>query len=654
MKAKDILGPTGPLARSLAGYEARGAQLAMAEAVERALREDRKVVCEAGTGTGKTLAYLVPAILSGRRVVISTATKALQEQIFTKDLPLLAKHAGLTAEVALVKGLGNYLCRRRYDELRRSEEASRPSVAAALAIVDRWVHDTETGDLAELVSVPESDPIRAEIASGSETRIGSGCSYFDRCFVTRMRRDAEAARIVVVNHHLFFADLALRGAHEGGAIPPYDAVIFDEAHQIEDVATDFFGVRVSSSRIDALVRDARRAFAAAGLGGGLLGSRGEGARVADGVERAAEAFFAGVRRSVPGDGKQPFDPGGWADAETAAYHALDAALEAALLLAESASGEALDVIARRASQIRDDLARVVDARGRRVTYAESSPRAVALGATPVDVGDTLRARLFESVASVVMTSATLATSSGFDFFRARVGLDDAAGPVDELALPSPFDFGASALLYVPRDLPEVSDPGFVDEAAARVARLVAASGGGAFVLCTSVRNMRALHARLRARGVPRLLLQGEAPKTALLSRFRAHGDAVLCATMSFWEGVDVPGRALRLVVIDKLPFPVPSDPHVAARSLVLEEQGENPFLRYHVPTAAISLKQGFGRLIRTATDRGVVALLDRRARTRGYGISLLDALPPARRTESVEETEQFLRDLAGPALPLPL
>ena len=636
-RARDLLGQDGPFARSLPGYEAREAQLTMADAVERALSEDRKLVVEAGTGTGKTLAYLIPAILSGRKIVVSTATKALQEQIVFKDLPLIAQHTGLVPEVALVKGLSNYLCLRRYNEFRTSPEAMRPMHAASLNLLDRWSGETESGDLAELVGMREGDPVREEIASSSDTRIGNGCSYYDRCYVTRMKREAEAARILVVNHHLFFADLALRGAHEGGALPGYDAVIFDEAHQIEDVATDFFGTRVSTSRIETFCRDAERSLIAAG-------AADEARRAVGDARGAAERFFSGLGGRSGEIGRQSLDPGAWTDAETADWHALDAALEAIEKIAETRGGESLDVVRRRARAARDDLARVVDGPGRRVTWVEATSRAISIGASPIDVAEVLKTRLFETLPAAVLTSATMQTGTGFSFLRARVGLDDDVGPVDELSLPSPFDYAENALLYVPRDLPEVSDAGFIPAAGERVADLVRASGGGAFVLCTSNRVMRGLHAELGRRGVRPLMLQGEAPKSSLLGRFRSTNGAVLVATMSFWEGVDVPGDALRLVIIDKTPFPVPTDPLVAARSAALDEAGENAFTGYHVPTAAIALKQGFGRLIRTASDRGVVAILDRRLLTRGYGKTLLAALPPACRTEKLEDVETFFRE----------
>ncbi len=652
-RARDLLGPGGPLARSLPGYEAREAQLSMADAVERALDQDGKLVCEAGTGTGKTLAYLIPAILSGRRVLVSTATKALQEQIFRKDLGLLARHAGLEVEAALLKGLGNYLCRRRYQEYRQTPDALSPARASSLALVERWVHETRSGDLSELGQLTEADPIRAEIASSSETRIGQGCPYYEECFVTSARRRAEDAQLLVVNHHLFFADLALKAQNaDGGALPAYDVVILDEAHQIEEIAADFFGLRVSGARVEALLRDASRALAKAGGGGKIIppgwlsGSRsrvtgpGEGLLVIEQARRASETFFAMLASaSVQGDGTRgPLQTGAWTKEDLAVYHRLDTALEAVTLQpAAGTAREVIEAMARRVKQLRDDLAQIVDGSRGQVAWVEPAGR--SLGASPVQVASLLRGRLFEAQGAVILTSATLATEEGFSFFRERVGLSDDAGPVEELRLQSPFDHAKNALLYVPSDLPD--PPGYQDAAAARIVELVRLSGGGAFVLCTSVRSMRAFHARLRRERTGLLLLQGEAPKSLLLEQFRAAGNAILVATLSFWEGVDVPGQALRLVILDKLPFPVPSDPLVAARTASIEARGGNAFSEYFIPAAAITLKQGFGRLLRTATDRGVVALLDRRVLHRTYGRALLASLPPARVTGWIEDVAEF-------------
>jgi ATP-dependent DNA helicase DinG len=682
----DVLGPSSPLARRLQGYEHREGQLQMARAVDAALRLDGHLFVEAGTGTGKTFAYLVPALLSGRRVVVSTATHALQEQIFEKDIPVvrevLAEH-GFELRAALMKGLSNYVCKRRLAERLRSGEP----VSAELDRVARWALESETGDRAELDFIAEGAPAWRDVQSGTDTRIGAGCKYYDECFVTRMRRDAEQAQLLVVNHHLFFADLALKTAKTGGfggAIPPYDAVVFDEAHQIESVATDFFGVRISTSRFDALLRDARRGVMAAKI----LDS--ESMALVDGVEHAAQGFFrtwSGARGSAPprsrwaardpaspsrggaagseADGRRMLAAADWTPARREALSALDASLEALGAFAESRDDvDAVAIRARRASDLRADLARVAASgelaeaerhwepddpmaasleKAQRgftggVAWLDARERSVALGASPVDLAPMLRERLFDRVPSVVLTSATLATGGNFQFAKSRLG---ARPDAEELVVDSPFDFASRALFYVAEDLPEPNDPAFDALAVDRVAELLAITGGGAFVLCTSNRAMRALHTSLAGRVPGPLLVQGEMPKAALLDRFRASGSATLVATMSFWEGVDVPGSALRLVVLDKIPFAVPSDPVVAARSARIEADGGNPFTQYSVPSAAITLKQGFGRLIRTSRDAGVVALLDRRAVRRGYGKPLLASLPPARRTTSLDEVREF-------------
>lgn len=635
----------------------------MAEAVETAFDEERPLFVEAGTGTGKTLAYLVPAVLSGKKVVISTATHALEEQIFTKDIPMvrsIVAPLGVEFRAALMKGLANYVCKRRLGELLASDGAARIGGDRDLARIVEWAKETETGDRAELASLAEDALAWRDVQSSSDTRIGAACEHYGECFVTRMRREAEEANVVVVNHHLFFADLALRrgrGGEYASAIPPYDVVVFDEAHQIEDIATDFFGMRVSSTKIEALVRDARRAFVAAKLLT-VLGT-GEGKSLLDGVTSASLRFFAALgsraNRSA-GEARRILSPGDLEGDVRAAHGALDGVLDGlwAYALANDRH-EAVSVVARRTREVRSSLRSIlsggrVSAEGEvsaHVAWIDLRERSVAIGASPVELGATLREALFDRVAGIVCTSATLATGTGvadasFHFARARLG---APPETRELVVPSPFDIARRAALYLPRDLPEPADPAFEGAAVARIVDLVNVTGGGAFVLCTSTRAMKGFHRELRGRIAQPVLLQGEMPKHLLLSKFRALGNAVLVATMSFWEGVDVPGRALRLVILDKIPFAVPTDPVVAARCTQIEREGGNPFAEYSVPVAAITLKQGFGRLLRTKRDAGIVALLDRRAVTKGYGKRLLASLPPARRVASLEEVQAFWRAL---------
>ncbi len=665
MQARDVLGPGSPLSLLLPAYEDRPAQLAMAEAVEAALLAEQPLLVEAGTGTGKTLAYLVPAILSGKKVIVSTATRALQEQIMAKDLPLVREALapfGVEVRAALMKGLTNYLCKRRHGEL-LATAGGRVAADRVLSRIEAWAGETETGDRAELADIPEDADAWREVQSSTETRIGAKCTYFDECFVTRMRRDAEEAQLVVVNHHLFFADLALRRGRRGdyaSAIPNYDAVIFDEAHQLEDIATDFFGVRVSTARLDAFTRDARRSLlASAGAGAPAAGEAGGAARpLLDLVEEATRTFFEtlGASARTHAESRRILVGDDWTAPVLKAYGKLDACLEALARATSPKSDEAVAMIARRATELREDIRAIVDGSrgeqeaGARVAWIDAQGvgrRTVSLGASPIDVGPTLRETLFDRVPGVVLTSATLATAvvgaePSFHFAKARLGAPNEAR---ELIVPSPFDFASRAALYVTRSMPDPQDPSWDHAAQSRAAELIAITGGGAFVLCTSNRAMRAMHAALvKALGRP-VLVQGEAPKHLLLSKFRAAGNAVLVATMSFWEGVDVPGRALRLVVIDKIPFAVPTDPVLVARRSQIQQNGGNAFAQYSVPSAAITLKQGFGRLLRTQTDAGIVAVLDPRVLTRGYGRLLLASLPPARQIRDIEQLREFWKGI---------
>lgn len=656
-----LLGPGGPLARAFPGYEEREGQLAMAEAVLRALSCDEVLLCEAGTGTGKTLAYLIPAIQSGRTIVVSTATRALEDQIYTKDLPLIAEVLELSAPSVLVKGLSNYLCLRRYNELRKSPGAAHPrGTRGSLPMLTRWAAETETGDMAELSHMAEGDPLWAMVNSSSETRIGSSCAYYEACFVTRMKRGMEKARLLIVNHHLFFADLAVKrnamakGFGGAGVLPPYDAVIFDEAHQLEDIATDFFGTKMSRARVHTMLRDTDLAFVSSGLADPVFGA-GQGSVLTGSVRSAADHLFDRIAKlSLGAEGRTPLERDIWSGDLLFAYHAFDEALEALVNYArENTRTEAVDLVAKRAGLLRDEAARIVDPAQNQVKWIEAREKNVLLGASPVDLGQMFRAEVFERVGACVLTSATLATASSskeadgpFSFLRARLGLTgELPFTVRELTVPSPFDYIRAAMLYTPRDLPDVSEPSFAQAAALRIAELIEITGGGAFVLCTSIRGMKALADILKRKvGVP-FMVQGDAPKYTLLSRFRASQHAVLVATMSFWEGVDVPGSALRLVIIEKLPFAVPTDPIVAARCEAISREGGNPFVEYSIPQAIITLKQGFGRLIRTRSDHGVVAILDKRIQTRGYGRGFVSSLPRTPRTEHLADVRDFFHGL---------
>jgi ATP-dependent DNA helicase DinG len=678
MGAAELLGPGGPFADVLPGYEPRPGQLTMVAAVERCLTREGITLIEAGTGTGKTLGYLVPALLaSGRKkIVISTATRALQDQIFYKDLPLVERALGLNVPVALMKGLPNYVCRRRYHEFSSSAESLGAEWSSSLPKLSQWLDSTQTGRIDELGDLGEDDPIWSRVAASSERRIGAGCSYFDRCYVTAMKREAARARLVVVNHHLFFADLAMRGGHPGSVIPDYDAVIFDEAHQLEDAATEHFGLSVSLARLGRLCNDARHLLE-------RESALSAGAHARHTYE-LSEQFFDAIAAALgfSAEGRVPLINEAWSGAAEGAWFALDTALEglAARLRAGELAGtrqshlpmfaqvesERAEALGRRAQQLREDLSQIKTGRPHSVVWFESQGRARKLSASPVDVGSFFQTQLFDVIGSVVLTSATLSSGNveappdhedadgavsaplrsyrgPFAFACQRLGLNPDVYGVEELCVPSPFRFEEQALLYLPDDLPGPEEPGFGAALSERCLRLIEQSRGGAFLLTTSLRAMRGLHRDLLGKLPPEidLMVQGQAPKSALLERFRAAGNAVLVATSSFWQGVDIPGSALRLVVLDKAPFPVPSDPIVQARAEALTLAGESPFTRLHLPLAQLALKQGFGRLIRSQSDYGVVALLDTRVHRRGYGQRLLSGLPPAPRVTSLEEVAAF-------------
>jgi ATP-dependent DNA helicase DinG len=653
VSARGVLGAGGLLSEALPGFVPREAQIAMSELVENVLGHGGTALIEAGTGTGKTFAYLVPAILSHRRVIVSTGTRTLQDQLLNKDVPLLERAFGRSLDVAVLKGLPNYLCRRRLSDASYSASSvSDRALASALPRIHAWAESTASGDHADLSGLREDHPAWEAVRSGSETRIGPRCRFHAECFVTLARKRASEAQIVVVNHHLYFADLALRaeGRRSGvdvGVLPPHDAVIFDEAHQLEDVLTQFFGVHLTLGRLDTLARDAERALVHAGVGADI-------GRLAASMLNRAEALFDRLPRTEGGDARVSLETALASGELLERLFDLDAALEA---IAEHAhlhreAGEGVAQIARRAERARGDVGVLVDPARTLVGWAEGRGGRAAIGASPVDVASVFRDEVIRPTRAVVLTSATLGTDGSFGFLRARLGIE---GEIDEAIFPSPFDWEQVARLY----LPLLSDPreaGHFDESIREIDALLTASRGGAFVLSTSIRNMNALHRALAVRlaAAGRLVLkQGDLPKGELLDRFRARHDAVLFATQSFWEGVDVPGLALRLVVIDRLPFDVPTDPLIAARSRKLEEEGRAPFMEYLVPAAALALKQGFGRLLRTQDDRGVVAVLDARIRTKGYGKVFLRALPPAPVEHEREPVLAFLRAIELPPLSAP-
>ncbi|HUJ61443.1 MAG TPA: ATP-dependent DNA helicase [Kofleriaceae bacterium] len=638
----DLLSPGGGLERAIPYYEDRAEQRAMSVAVARALADARPLIVEAGTGTGKTLAYLVPALQSGKRVVVSTGTRTLQDQIARHDLPLLRTILARPFAAVVLKGVANYVCRRRL-----AEAAARGEDVGELV---EWSEHSETGDRAEVEWLPEAAPVWSEVTTTPDARIGPRCPYFERCFITQARRLAEQADLILVNHHLYLADRALRAASPGARVlPDHDAVIFDEAHQLEDVATDHFGARVSTRGLGMLVRDAHLALARMPLwtGRSALG-------VIEDVERRGLALFARVRTALVGAEARVPLPRELFDApeRQAAWFALDSALEELARVAESEAepppdGEpeddagaraSLTGLARRARAMRDALALIAEQRqASHVYWGEARGSGTELSAAPIDIAALMRRHVIAAGPTAVFTSATLATSSEFSYVRARLGLDEC----DELLVPSPFDYARQALLYVPRDLPAPADDAFSAAAAERTLELLAITAGRAFLLFTSHRALRDAATRLAGAPYPRLV-QGEAPRQTLIERFRATPGAILLGTGSFWEGVDVPGDALSLVVIDRLPFQPHTDPLLAARMQAAAEAGRDPFATLQLPAAALALKQGFGRLIRRRDDRGIVAILDSRIVTRGYGRTFFATLPSdLPRTSTLEQVRRW-------------
>jgi ATP-dependent DNA helicase DinG len=631
LTVRQFFGRKGLLSEWHPNYEFREGQLAMAEAIESALTDKRHLIVEAGTGTGKTLAYLVPAILSGRRVVVSTGTKNLQEQLFFKDIPFLEKHLG-PLRACYMKGRANYACRQKIYDAEKEPVLEGLEEVADFQIIRDWERTTETGDRAEIKTLPESSGTWAKIDARSDRCTGQKCPQFDRCFITRMHQKALESDIIIVNHHLFFADLAVKGDELGGIIPEYGAVIFDEAHEVEEVAGQYFGVSVSSYQFDELIRDVssvanRKDFSSKELDRVLMTLSDRAAHflglfgIAEGRTgfRSHEAFLMKHEEI---------------------YRDVLAGLELIALQLEllKAAPEETIPLTHRAREIARRLEFWMKGDDRRYVYwIERRGRGTFLQATPIDVSTLLDGKLFDVVDSIVLTSATLAVAGGFEFTKERLGLRNAR----TLVVPSHFDYSEQALLYVPQSLPDPRSPAFTSAAAREIIELLFLSRGRAFVLFTSNQQMRLIYDRVSLEVPYQTLLQGTGPRSALLEEFRTTPNAVLFATASFWQGVDVPGDQLSCVIIDKLPFAVPSDPVVEARVAAIKDDGGDAFHSYQVPQAAIALKQGFGRLIRSRTDRGVLALLDNRITKTRYGQIFFDSLPDYSFTTKRDEVERF-------------
>ncbi|MGC2193449.1 MAG: ATP-dependent DNA helicase [Terriglobales bacterium] len=664
----NFFAPGGVLSKTHPAYEFRRGQLQMAQAVEQALAEKRHLIVEAGTGTGKTLAYLLPVIRSGKRVIISTGTKNLQEQLFYKDVPFLEQALYPNGEgklnVCYMKGRNNYLCKKKLYDLTDQPVLSGLEEIEHYRAIAAWEKTTHTGDRAELASLPEASALWHKLDARSDTCLGQKCTAFETCFITEMHRRAMESDLIIVNHHLFFADLAIKQASEyapdAGILPEAGAVIFDEAHELEDVAGSYFGVAVSNQRVEELARDVEASLTR----NKLLSTAVMGALKS--LRDRSQLFFSVL---PAGEGRFAFENRReFLEENGDEFIALQQALGrlGAELQNLPSKAEEIFTFSRRARELEVQFGFLMESedhntvfwierRGRgfsprRHRDTEHSKEAVEgsrvsgggrqsvyLQATPIDVAPILKSTLFEQLETAVLTSATLAVSGGFEYMKRRLGLEH----VREVVLPSHYDYARQALFYVPPDLPDPRTPQFAAKAADRIRRLLEITRGRAFVLFTSYAQMNEVYQRLLGELEFPMLLQGDAPKSALLEEFRLTPHAVLFATSSFWQGVDVQGEQLSCVIIDRLPFAVPSDPVVAARVKAIDNEGGNAFFDYQVPAAVITLKQGFGRLIRSLHDRGLLTLLDNRILKKAYGRMFVESLPNYRRTTEMREVEQF-------------
>jgi ATP-dependent DNA helicase DinG len=632
---RDIFGAGGPLAAALPDYAFRPEQAAMARWVGRALAQLEPLIVEAGTGTGKTFAYLVPVLLSGRSVIISTGTRTLQDQLFHRDVPVLAKALGLPVKIALLKGRANYLCLHRLDlaTQQRSLLPRERGSSRDLAAISRWAAGTHSGDLAELVSMPEQSPLRPLVTSTRENCLGQECPRFANCHVFEARRAAQAADVVIVNHHLLLADLALKDEGFGDLLPGTDAVILDEAHQIPDIAAQFFGQSWSSRQAQLLLRDT-----AAELLANKLQAPGISAEL-----KSLESELARLRLALASSGAR-VDFGSSAESFAEGLPEFESKLSALGAELEGlGAGAGTAACGRRAIELAAKLSALRDvSEDTGLKWIETSMHAFELQFTPFEIAERLRGYVEARPCAWVFTSATLAVGEDFSHFAARIGLPDARC----VRIESPFDYREQALIFLPKGLPEPQAPGYTAEFLAACAPLLQAAGGRAFLLFTSYRalheGVEALKELFPEPPFP-VLVQGEAPREALLARFRDLGNAVLLATGSFWEGVDVKGEALAIVAIDKLPFAVPDDPLLRARLEGIRRRGGNPFVEYQLPQAVLALKQGVGRLIRDFDDFGVIVIGDPRLATKSYGRIFRASLPPAPVVHAAEPAAEFLR-----------
>ena len=627
----ELLGSDGPLAERLPGFSPREEQQRMAEAIEQAIARQQSLIVEAGTGTGKTFAYLMPALQSGKKVIISTGTRHLQDQLFGKDLPVIREALNAAVKTALLKGRSNYLCWHRLgtadSEGRRLSRVQLHEIGE----IEAWSRRTRTGDVAELGTVPEDSGIWPRVTSSTENCLGQECEFFQECFVVKARRNALEADVLVINHHLLFADMVLREEGFGELLPGADAFIIDEAHQLPDVASAFFGITLSSHQLRELARDSRAEHLREA---GDMQDLPEAAQQLEGlVQRLRLELGTADRRAAWSEvsGNRNFQ--GLLEELSGCLHTL---VEWLALAAER--GKGLESCWQRAMLLEERLTLLLkESSGEYIHWFETQRHSFRLNLTPLNIAEVFSGCLENLSSAWVFTSATLAVGESFRHFSMQLGLED----IQQLKLDSPFDYQRNALLYLPDGMPEPNHPDYSTAFVACAREVLEASQGRAFLLFTSHSALQSAAAQLQDTLDYPVLVQGSAPRRELLERFRYLGNAVLLGTSSFWEGVDVRGEALSCVIIDKLPFSSPGDPVLQARIEALRRQGRNPFMDYQLPAAVISLKQGVGRLIRDRNDRGVLVLCDPRLRTKSYGRVFLNSLPKMPRCNSIDSVHEF-------------
>ncbi|MBW1998556.1 MAG: ATP-dependent DNA helicase [Deltaproteobacteria bacterium] len=630
-----ILGKGGVLSSSLNNFEYRPSQLQMALAIMDSIQGKKPVIIEAGTGTGKTYGYLVPALLSGKKTVISTGTKNLQEQIYLKDLPVILKSTGKSAKAMMMKGRKNYLCLYRYHQYFSATSGSIPIQKEIRNRLERWITETLFADREELSWLKDDDPLWDDISSSHEQCLGNTCPHVDECFLNALRRSAVTADMIIVNHHLFFADLMVKKGGFGEIIPRFQLLIFDEAHGIEDIATSYFGESLSTNQLMEFTTDLDKETRVLHkkLRERLLYQK---ASIMVGAENL-RAFFEGREQ------KGRISQETWHRIEEGPLRAIMEGLKhiAAELADRDLDSKNLMVLSSRADALNQRLLQMLSSHDANwLRWYEKRKKTLVIHVSPLDISSTMNELLYEKVSRIVFTSATLSTNRNFDYFRSRLGLQ---GDILEEIYPSHFDFTKQTLMFVPRDIPSPSSPRFCEAIAVVIKNILGLTSGRALILFTSHRNLDLVW-QLISRDIPYTVFkQGDAPRTLLLEKFRRDTNSVLMATGSFWQGVDVPGDALSCLIIDKLPFDSPADPLVSARIESIREKGRNPFIEYQLPSAIIALKQGLGRLIRNSSDRGIICILDNRLLTSNYGPTFLNSLPDMHLSHDLGEIRRFFQ-----------